>query len=533
MTVTHDAKALSAIGVQWYSLSHSRTVTGFEATGDNLWVVVTVLVRRNERVDPQLTALVGETFLKSEGRIWLNNLPPGERTHAFLEMFSGRVSAGEFDVTVTPSSGTRFSGEYRFDVRTFSDVARAGRFTTVFGDDRSDTLQARFASVSGRRAVVAFAHESTTQITDFTADNVNRLDLFLATGEGIVGDVAGAASVTVTAERSYGKRFCGAVLDLVEHVDATSARITVTGATPVGEIVEPPVESPVTIPVLTLAPAVNQINPEHFRGELFRFPYQPIKVPYVHYPVAGLANSFAQGGVDKLDEFLHRYAGTRILVVGHSMGGQVIYKWLRQEAETSDISPYEVTFICTGNLERKYNGLPAGGDYPGPPDGSGLPDGAWGYKVIDIARQYDFWADHPNDTDNAVAMRNIDPTDSGLGWGSPVHVDYSKVSPNPDDPRNFSITEDTVTYVWSPTYPVPLIDDEDFFDTTTTLEPRDDVLRAEVEAAYTRPVTIPDPPPSGVLDERFPWAWDGSVWVRTNRAAVETTDWWLSEEEGS
>lgn len=532
MTVTFDTKVLSSVGVQWYSLSHTRTAT-FEAAGTNLWAVTTVFVRRNERVDPQLTVLYGDTPAISAGRVWLNNLPPGEPTHAFIEMFSGRVTAGDINVTVTPSAGTRYSGEYRFDTRTFTDVSRAGSFTAFFGAARGDAMEAKFASVTGRRAVVAFAHESTTTITDLTASNISALDLFLATGEAVVGDVAGAASVTVTAERSSGKRWCGAVLDLIEHVDSNAVQISLTGATPTSQIVPPPPTSTVTTTVLTLDPGFNDMNPKHLRAELFRFPYQPVKIPYTNLP---LGNAFAQGGVDKLDAYLHRYVGQRILVLGHSMGAQVIYKWLRQEAETSDISPYEVTFICTGNPERKYNGLPGGGDYPGGVDGTGLPDGAWGYRVIDIARQYDFWADHPDDTDNDIAMRNVDPAAftggiPNFGIGSPVHTDYSKVSANPDDPRNFSLTEDTVTYVWSPTYPATLVDDEDFFTTTTTLVPVDDVVRAEIEAAYTRPVTIPDPPPGGVLDELFPWGWNGSAWVRVSRASVEaaTSNWWIEE----
>lgn len=532
MTVEFDAKSLSDIGIAWYSLTHSRS-WDHTGTGDDLWATVPVFVRRNEPIDPTVAVTYGETELVSEGRIWLDNLPAGQRTHAFIEVFSGRVAAGEFAVNVTVSSGTRFAGEYRAACLTHSGVARAGKLTTVYGSGAGDDLSVKFSSVTGRRAVVCFAHESRTPITDLTATERHKLDLFLAVGEGIVGDVAGASTVTVTAERSWGKKYCGAVLDLIAKVASNTAQLSLSGATPLIEVVKPPVESPTLVPVLTLAGGFNYIKPYHLKGELFRTPYQEVKIPYKNLP---LSNKYAQGGVDMLDDYLHRYVGTRILVVGHSMGAQVIYKWLRQEAETSDISPYEVTFICTGNLERKYNGFPPGGDYPGGVDGSGLPDGAWGYRVIDIARQYDFWADHPNDTDNVIAMRNVDPQGSMLGLGSPVHSDYGMVSPNPDDARNFSITEDTVTYVWCPTYPAPLIDDEAYFETTTTLEPRDDVVRSEIEAAYTRPVTIPDPPPVGVLDPEFPWGWNGSEWVRVTRASVDTptpTDSWWLEEGGS
>lgn len=530
MTVTFDAKTLSPLGVAWWTLSHSRTWS-HTGTGSDLCVVVPVLVRRPEAVDPTVTVTYGSTALVSAGRVWLNNLPPSERTHAFIEVFAGAVSAGAEDVEVTVSSGTRFSAEYRAVALTYTDVDRVGNLTTAFGAGAGDDMAVTAASLSGRRVVAAFAHEAYPTIEDFSATERDSLDLFLALGEGVAGDAAGAASVTVTASRRDGVPWCGAALDLIEATESGDPLLT--GSTPAVEVTEPAPVSTVTIPVLTLAPAFNQMNPKHLRGELFKFPYVAEKVPYMNVP----SNTFAAGGVAKLDTYLTRYAGQQILVVAHSMGAQVVAKWLREEGPTSMIDPTEVTFILTGNLERKYNGFPEGGDYPGGESGTGIP-AATPYKVIDIARQYDFWADHPDDTDNATAMRNVDPNGSGFGIGSPVHADYSMVSANPDDVRNFSTTEGNITYVWCPTYPAPIIDDQDYFQTVKGVSPRDEVVREDIEAGYSRPVTLPDPPPGGHSGGQFPWGWDSdtSAWVRIPASTADAPSprtWWLDIEEGS
>ncbi|QZT61232.1 PE-PPE domain-containing protein [Mycolicibacterium austroafricanum] len=525
--MTFDAKTLSPIGAAFLTLNHSVTMD-HTATGVNLHAVVVVLVRKIHAVDPAVTVFYGSEEMESKKRVWLNNLSPARTTHSFLEVFTAPVAAGEAAVEVEISAGTRFSAEYRAVCLTYTNVGRVGNVTAVAGRENSSSMSLTVSSLPGRTVVAAFAHENTTTVTGFSGTHRSALDLLFGISEGVVGEVAGAASVTVSANRWFGAPYCGVAVDLLVHVDSLAAQVAVTGSTPKGAVIPPPVVGDVEIPVLTLAPAFYPMNPQVLRGELFRYPYVQVKVPYVNLPL----NAFAAGGVAKLDSYLHKYVGRRILVLGYSEGAQVIYKWIRENGASSDISPFEVTFLCIGNLERKYNGLPDGGDYPGGVGGTGLPDGAHGYRIIDIARQYDFWADHPDDTGNAVAMRNVDPKGTNFGTGSPVHGDYKRVSPNPDHPHNFAVTEDTITYVWAPTYPAPIIDDADFFATAQTLVPRDDVLRSEIEAGYERPVTIPDPPPAGSVDGQFPYGWDGSSWVRITQATVEApapVDWWLTE----
>jgi hypothetical protein len=57
MTVTFDASSLSPIGYPWHTLSHSRTWEHAATTEADVFVVVVVVVRRNEPVDPQISVV--------------------------------------------------------------------------------------------------------------------------------------------------------------------------------------------------------------------------------------------------------------------------------------------------------------------------------------------------------------------------------------------------------------------------------------------------------------------------------------------
>lgn len=169
-----------------------------------------------------------------------------------------------------------------------------------------------------------------------------------------------------------------------------------------------------------------------------------VKVRYPNIPSARNAAT----GVDRLDDALHATAG-QVVVFGHSMGAQVIYKWLREVGPTSDIDPTRVKFLSCGNPERKYGGtlrvptvprtsfgLKVQPTYGGP----GIP-GDTPYTVIDYVRQYDWWADYPNvENPSTEAMRN-----ASVG----IHMNYWGVGL--DDPDVRSHTEGNVTYLLKPT----------------------------------------------------------------------------------
>lgn len=207
------------------------------------------------------------------------------------------------------------------------------------------------------------------------------------------------------------------------------------------------------------------------------------------------SNTNALDGRDKLNTALTSGYPTPYYIVGHSMGAQVVYKWLRELGPTSAVSTTTTTFICTGCPERKYGGAaviqpskyPA--VYPGGSGGVGLP-ATMRYTLIDIARQYDGWADYPNNDSIAAALTNAQKGQST------IHVDYGDVPWN----SGIDYVEGLVTYRWSaPTYPAPSAQVDDtglnwlwrwlFHIAATT----DASVRSAIEAAYSRPVTLPSP----------------------------------------
>jgi hypothetical protein len=235
-----------------------------------------------------------------------------------------------------------------------------------------------------------------------------------------------------------------------------------------------------------------------------------------------------------LNKYLLKYPGTAQIptrVVGHSLGSQIIYKWIREMGPVSAIDPATVEFYTTGCPEMKYTGAaylypvetkpnypgtqtPHTGDCPTPVqfhNGWG-----WAYGVPDIipwklwciAAQYDGWADAPNNLNNAEVSRET----KKAGWFSAAqllwshsmtcymksmsgpHGGYTSI-PLSDATRNFTYQDPVnanVKYVWQMTYPIPSIK----FSLSQRFTARDlDMARRPIlEQAYThRPIVIPSP----------------------------------------
>ncbi len=185
------------------------------------------------------------------------------------------------------------------------------------------------------------------------------------------------------------------------------------------------------------------------------------RVPLLYSNVPSVPN--ANAAVDIIDAALHANTDKKKTIVAWSMGAQMCEKWLREEGPTSDVDPEDVEFILTGNPERKYNGVMRRS--PLPPliaivyGGVGHPDNT-PYKVTDVARQYDFYADHPNDRNNLVAVKNVDPlwnppwqNFGGLGLLNPMHQSYTDV--RVDAAGNSRYVEGNTTYVVAPSFPMP------------------------------------------------------------------------------
>jgi|GEM_PF-6031001 len=242
------------------------------------------------------------------------------------------------------------------------------------------------------------------------------------------------------------------------------------------------------------------------------------RLPYI--ALAGISN--IDHGVDLLDAKLRSTPG-EILVFGYSEGAQVATKWLRTKGHPAPVTPTErVKFLLIGNAERRYGGfaykhsvLDALCDTDGLPEP--LEDGTSTvhYQVTDFARQYDGIADFPNSSDIQQAVDSVgaatgdpftwilralqDVTNALIGSHkeaalnavlgmSMIHHSYFSVTP--DDLHNVRFTDPDhplVEYVWSPTYPVPLLG------SGITFPSMDRDKRKLVETAYTRPVIMPQP----------------------------------------
>jgi hypothetical protein len=243
--------------------------------------------------------------------------------------------------------------------------------------------------------------------------------------------------------------------------------------------------------VLTVAPTGMGLPYNHLAGHVTSHNTWVWKVFYNNYPGAWNVG----WGVGALDSWLRANWPKPWHIYGHDLGAQVISRWLREFGPTTTVDPTDVTFYLSGNPERKYNGWPKGGTYPGfrkhpagrdgenDPGGSGIPADT-DFRVYDIARQYDHLADFPNDTTNIDAMLNTEASQS-LGV---IHVDYTAV--DLADPDNGSLTEGNITYLWSPTRLLPLAKK---YAAPDEVEAANEYHRPIVETAYTRPVILPDP----------------------------------------
>lgn len=205
--------------------------------------------------------------------------------------------------------------------------------------------------------------------------------------------------------------------------------------------------------------------------------------------------------------------GQKLIVIGHSRGSQIIYKWLRETGPSSSVDPTKILFISGGNPERKYNGATAvdpdghPATYPGTQpwgNGYGVPVNT-PYTVLDIARQYDQWADHPGDLSNSAAHT--------LANGSGVHTAYGAAPELGADgyPANWNewtvvAAEGNITYIVSPTFPGDSTPTQSAYTTSGRLfgvnKRRQDEdyghqdlsLRQSIEKGFRRPAPPPNWP---------------------------------------
>lgn len=225
---------------------------------------------------------------------------------------------------------------------------------------------------------------------------------------------------------------------------------------------------------------VLHFTPHQLSGDLCNSPNHCRPVDYFAFPGEG----FNEQGATKVEQALDLVPDTEdVVLFGHSQGGQVIYTDLRRFAEdpANAPDPASLSWVSIGNPENKFGGR-VGTEAPWLPDDTA-------YQGLEVIRQYDGWADWPDDPSNFVAVAN-----AAIGMFT-IHPNYLDVHIN--DVNNIRYTPDlpngmpgNVTYLWAPTDVLPLVA------WAGPLAPTlDNLLRPIVEAGYHRPVDIPDPTP--------------------------------------
>jgi hypothetical protein len=142
-------------------------------------------------------------------------------------------------------------------------------------------------------------------------------------------------------------------------------------------------------------------------------------------------------GIENLNTALHAYPGQTILVAGHSMGAQIVGRWMERYAgKPGAPDPTRTKFILFGNPERKYNARPNGTGH--------VTATASGYTTVDCKIQYDHWADYPDEVQGVAALSNINSGQNTIHEQGYVKSDMLM------SPKNLIHTEGNTTFMMIP-----------------------------------------------------------------------------------
>lgn len=232
-----------------------------------------------------------------------------------------------------------------------------------------------------------------------------------------------------------------------------------------------------TLAGLIPVPGAQTVMPNNYLGR--QLATEPFSRQDIRYQNWAPVRAWAEAAANKV-LVLARKPGKKIFL-GHSEGAEVLCIVLRWNP---DIDPDENVFAMTGNPERKYGGMLTAPDGVRPSwakpayGGIGFPADT-PFRVWDVARQYDRFADFPNLNVAAALANNQD--------GGGFHLDYSGVRIG--DPSNVKLVEGNVTYEMQPSYPAPSCRKPWWSPDRQALE--DAKARPTIEKGYTRPFKVP------------------------------------------
>lgn len=208
-----------------------------------------------------------------------------------------------------------------------------------------------------------------------------------------------------------------------------------------------------------------------------------ISVPYPNWGFG--STSELEQGAEALNAQLLSTPGPMI-VMGHTLGAVVASYWLANYGPTSSVSPSDVSFVLLANPNRPYGGYYYSiGWFQ---NVATIPLNT-PYTVTDFARQYDGYADWPQYSAMQAAGTNAV---AGQGIITPSYQNVTLALPT-----NASYVVGNVTYMWSVTWPAPILGTIQSPNSAT----QDADIRPTIEAAYNRPCALSAPlyTPLGIM----------------------------------
>lgn len=233
----------------------------------------------------------------------------------------------------------------------------------------------------------------------------------------------------------------------------------------------------------------------------------PVETPEEFWPFGGFQDALIDDSISEGSRLLDiafteatarsAETGASTLVFGYSQSAVIATQLKRRLSESADQGTPPVTFVLIGNPARPNGGIYArffGEQLPGWTMSGATPTDT-AFHTVDIARQYDFFADFPQDPSNVLAVANA-------VMGAVYAHNYAPVTLDADDPRfNPETVVETygdTTYYFIPAEHLPLLQPLwDLGVSPEELRMIEPALRERIEEGYDR--TIPFGQPTTVL----------------------------------
>ena len=193
--------------------------------GDGNFVIVAVAGYRTANILMTFAPTVDGAAMTAVGPVIYANNNYGSSGHFQWFVLSG-VSAGSKTIAGTWSADGTGAPRFRVVALSYRDVASYQGLVQDGGSELGTALSQTFSSSTGRIIVQSFFHEAAGQIGSYNQSPIiNPVDCSTAFN-GIIGQAAGAATVTFTGLRNGGNSYLETGFELIPTVPSTTGTMT-------------------------------------------------------------------------------------------------------------------------------------------------------------------------------------------------------------------------------------------------------------------------------------------------------------------